>query len=78
MQFLFQSAISNIANWKYSNTLSKDKCQEFGKWYKEYKTHGHGKPIEPQHDFDFQHCGILTSVDSDEPVQPAFRLRNSK
>ena len=27
---------------------------------------------------DFQPCGILTSVDSDEPVQPPFQLRNSK
>ena len=27
---------------------------------------------------DFQKCGILTSVDSDEPVQPPFKLRNSK
>ena len=27
---------------------------------------------------DFQHCGILTSVDSDEPVQPPFKLRNLK
>ena len=27
---------------------------------------------------DFQQCGILTSVDLDEPVQPPFRLRNSK
>ena len=27
---------------------------------------------------DFQHCGILTSVDSDEPVQPPSKLRNSK
>ena len=27
---------------------------------------------------DFQQCGILTSVDSDKPVQPAFKLRNSK
>ena len=26
---------------------------------------------------DFQQCGILTSVDSDEPVQPVFKLRNS-
>ena len=26
---------------------------------------------------DFQQCGILTSVDSDEPVQPPFKLRNS-
>ena len=26
---------------------------------------------------DSQQCGILTSVDSDEPVQPAFKLRNS-
>ena len=23
---------------------------------------------------DFQQCGILTSVDSDEPVQPPFKL----
>ena len=27
---------------------------------------------------DFQHCGILTSVDSDEPMQPPFRLRSPK
>ena len=27
---------------------------------------------------DFQQCGILTSVNSDEPVQPPFKLRNSK
>ena len=28
--------------------------------------------------WDFQQCGILTSVDSDKPVQPPFKLRNSK
>ena len=27
---------------------------------------------------DFQQCGILTNVDSDEPVQPPLKLRNSK
>ena len=27
---------------------------------------------------DFQQCGILTSVDSDQPVQPHFKLRNCK
>ena len=27
---------------------------------------------------DFQQCGILTSVDSDEPVQPDFKIRKSK
>ena len=27
---------------------------------------------------DFQQCGVLTSVDSEEPVQPPFKLRNSK
>ena len=27
---------------------------------------------------EFQQCGILTSVDSDEPVQPPVKLRNSK
>ena len=27
---------------------------------------------------DFQQCGILTSVDSDEPVQPPVKLRTSK
>ena len=27
---------------------------------------------------DFQQCGIFTSVDSDEPVQTPFKLRNSK
>ena len=29
-------------------------------------------------DSDFQQCVILTSVDSDEPVQPPVKLRNSK
>ena len=27
---------------------------------------------------DFQQCGILTCVDSDEPLQPPFKLRNSE
>ena len=27
---------------------------------------------------DFQQCGNLTSVDSDEAVQPPFKLRNTK
>ena len=27
---------------------------------------------------DFQQCAILTSVDSDEPVQPPVKLRNTK
>ena len=27
---------------------------------------------------DFQQCGNSTSVDSDEPVQPPVKLRNSK
>ena len=27
---------------------------------------------------DFQQCGILTSLDSDEPVQPPVQLRNFK
>ena len=26
---------------------------------------------------DFQQCGILTIVDSDDPVQPPFKLSNS-
>ena len=26
---------------------------------------------------DFQQCGILTSVDSDEPVKPPFKLRKT-
>ena len=27
---------------------------------------------------DFQQCGILTCVDSDEPAQPPVKLKNSK
>ena len=27
---------------------------------------------------DFKQCGVLTSVDTDEPVQPPFKLRHSK
>ena len=29
-------------------------------------------------DSDFQQFDILTSVDSEEPVQPPFKVRNSK
>ena len=32
--------------------------------------------IEPP--CDFQQCGILASVDSDEPVRPPFKRRNNK
>ena len=27
---------------------------------------------------DFQQCGVLTSLDSDQPERPPFKLRNSK
>ena len=37
----------------------------------------HGKTILAA-TCDFQQCGVLTSVDSDEPVQPPFKLRKSK
>ena len=30
------------------------------------------------HGSDFQQCGILTNVDSYEPVQPPVKLRNPK
>ena len=33
---------------------------------------------ELSRDMHFQQCGILTSVDSDETVQPLCKLRNSK
>ena len=32
---------------------------------------------EPWHEL-FQQCGILTSIDSDEPGQPSFKLGNHK
>ena len=37
-----------------------------------------GKPIALLSIFEFQKCGILTSVDLDEPVQPPFKVRNYK
>ncbi|CAC5415735.1 SATB2 [Mytilus coruscus] len=40
---LTQSAISNIANWKYNNKLSDEKCAEFGKWYTQYMSNTTGK-----------------------------------
>lgn len=55
---LFQSAISNIANWKYTSKVSADKCKEFGVWYKQYHsmkgmtTHVHSIPI-------FMYCCFL-------------------
>ena len=41
-------------------------------WYGEVNCDVHLSPC------DFQQCGILTCVDSDEPTQPSFKLRNSK
>ena len=39
----------------------------------------YGQPFENFDNLrDFQQCGILTSVDSDEPLQSPFKLRNSK
>ena len=35
-------------------------------------------PLSSKRHVIFQQCGILTSKDSDEPVQPPFKLRNSK
>ena len=35
-------------------------------------------PFEPRHVCDFQQKCILTSVDSDKPVQPPFKLSNFK
>ena len=49
--------------------------------YPAYRTYIGSKPIyiiSWAATFDFQQCGILTSVDSDEPVQPSFKLTNSK
>ena len=39
---------------------------------------GSGLSIELRQYCVFQQCGILTSIDSDKPVQPPFKLRNSK
>ena len=35
-----------------------------------------GQVFSRQGTCDFQQCGILTSVDSGEPVQPLFKLRD--
>ena len=43
-------------------------CDTFSQWYHPiYENMG-----------DFQQCGILTNVGSYEPLQPPFKLRNSK
>ena len=34
--------------------------------------------LSDQTSFEDQQCGILTSVDSDTPLQPSVKLRNSK
>ena len=38
---------------------------------------GHGRDTRSLPTCGFQQCGILTSVNYDEPVQPPFKLRNS-
>ena len=47
-------------------------------WYWNLKRVGYRPQMKWAATCDFQYCGILTSGDSDEPVQPLFRLRNSK
>ena len=48
------------------------------RFFKSYiKTFCHITAIHVAHVI-FQQCGILTCVDSDEPVQPPFKLRNSE
>ena len=36
-----------------------------------------GRPFEPRHEIS-NNVAFLTSVDSDEPVQPPVKIRNSK
>lgn len=63
-----QSMISNIANSKYSARICTEKCQEFGKWYKEY--HREHKPSlsEPR-------CGFgSTSPHSRMTFHPIYEL----
>ena len=43
MLFSFQSVISNIANWKYVNKLSLEKCKEFGEWFCHYRAQNKSK-----------------------------------
>ena len=57
----------NLVNWFTS--IIQEKEQHLDNW-------DLGMAFEPWP--DFQRCGILTSVDSDEHVQPTFKLRNSK
>ncbi|XP_062617361.1 uncharacterized protein LOC134279039 [Saccostrea cucullata] len=58
---LTQSAISNIANWKYASKLSDEKCKEFGAWYKQYnskkeiRSEGFGVPKDSRLTFHPQH-----------------------
>ncbi|XP_070534583.1 uncharacterized protein [Ptychodera flava] len=42
---LTQSMVSCIVNGKYSATISKEKCEEFGKWFEEYQ---HSKRESPK------------------------------
>ena len=47
--------------------------------YIEYENYREmGNFLEKFNPKDFQLSGILTSVDSDEPLQTSFKLRNSK
>ena len=46
--------------------------------YSKMRTEFFFQALDGQLTCDFQQCGILTSVDSDEPVQPPFEPRNSK
>ena len=47
----------------------------FGPFDIDYKTYI--PPLKCAATCDFQQCGILTFIDSDEPVQPPVKLRDS-
>ena len=81
MMFYFHSviivmAIKNIFFWQ---SKSKKRKKAFSRWPPTLKLLQNN--LKPLHTIygklltcDFKQCGILTSVDSDKPVQPPFKL----
>ena len=67
--WLYQNVRGEIAPRQYVHIVDIQMCT----------TSNHASLVaEHLRTCDFQQCGILTSVDSDEPVQPPVKLRNSK
>ena len=62
----------------YILILKQSNSEYVNEWLEKYGVFVHCGFSKGAVKCDFQQCDILTSEDSDEPLQPPFKLRNFK